>query len=366
LQTEEERDSDVPGTVVGDITDTLVKGHVELKQLEHPLAGLNTSNDGSENVTDVGLSKGLQPLSLSKVSLARSCTPRDCLPIASWNQDDSLSEILGSNNVGLPEKSEKNSLKFTETVMLSLTPAVLLGKPEASTSETIVDSLPTPGNVSHLLSALRKSPQTAHMTVSFNETMEVRYFYRSDDEIAIMKQCALERRRQQESRRRLRRVRQGIRVSSSLLRSNKLASLFYHGCSDDGILNGMSRPDALDDDEDTRFDDGDFDGSVFHCGMHFQRHGEPSDTESDDDVPLNVQDENVKTFAFHGVVDGLASLISDVMIDMKPISPQNKTDDEVVPVDEVHLTNVDDDDSSDPWFITSLCGSHSKIIALKE
>jgi hypothetical protein len=368
FQSEDERGGDIdsPISVAGDETDTSASGYVELKQLQHPLTKMNAFSKGSENVAGFGCINGF-PISLSKVSLTRTNTPRDWQPINLWNQDDSLSEILESDDVDLAANSEKKDFKSSEVAALHLTPAVVIGQPETSASETVVNRIcsePISSKVPPLPSAFRKSPPTAHMTVSFHETMEVRYFYRSEAEIAVMKLCALERRRQQESRRRLRRVRQGMRVSSSLLRSNKGASLFYRGCSDHSFLHGMGQPDVFDDDD--HHEDGDFNGSVFDCGMHFQRHDEQSDTESDDDMPLNVQDEDLKKFAIHGMVDGLSSLISDAMIDVKPNTHQNESDDDIAPVTELLPANVDDKDASDPWFISSLCGNHNKIMTLKE
>ena len=349
-------------------SDTFVSGYVELKQLEHPLASVYSPSDASykRNCEVDEFGKGSSML-LSNVSLIRTSTPRDLF--VSNTLDDSLSEILDSDEPDPEKASDKGNLKCTEAVILSAipTPVVVIGQVESDASDS--RTKPAARKVSSLPSVFRNasSSRSTSMTVSFNETMEVRYFYRSDDEIAIMKQCAMERRRQQETRRRLRRKRKGMRSPSFILQNANMASFFYHGCTDDGILQGMDHTDALHNEYD---DSDDFEGDVFHCGTHFQRFpDEQCDAESDDDVPLNIEaDEDLKKSAFYNMIGGLSSLLtgSDGMNDVKPIHPQDLSEGDFDSKSRLISANEEDEDVYVPWFISSLCGHGSKIIALTD
>ena len=206
---------------------------MELKQLQHPLTETMTLPDS----VDLFLPES--------VSLVRTCTPRDTLIFSSPMED--YGNVAIESIVPEPHLSTETSECSIPTVnhipdasplrRFRSLPAKWKSKASKSShinkdpilhddfNQDAKDVKPMRTctrsgsigckNEKVLLSVLKKQrslpllsrpPQSAPSTnVRFNELMEVRYFYRSDDEIAIMKQCAMERRLQQELRRRLRR-----------------------------------------------------------------------------------------------------------------------------------------------------------------
>jgi hypothetical protein len=141
-----------------------------------------------------------------------------------------------------------------------------------------------------------ESPSTSACAkrVVFNETMEVRYFCRSPDEITVMKQCAADRRFQQEQRR---------------LRRKSLVRLDEEG------------------DEDI----------IYHCGANFQRPDEDGDSEEGEDSAFTrtfgSQQQRQRKIAhganvFQAVVNDISDMISEVMVDVTKATHQRRQSDE--------------------------------------
>jgi hypothetical protein len=322
----------------------------------------------------------------------KACTNRMTVPVASVGSHSQSDEILFLPSRGEMSMNPTNHEAKSETHPIPFRHHVC--------------SMPSVSKDVGIAPTMTKQPSlpTTSTKVSFNETMEVRYFYRSDDEIAIMKRCALERRLQLETRRRLRRrmrkAKQQLNEatrSSSMRIKKKFASLFYNGCISDG--NGMENDsrDEGDSDDDTL--DGSNVGGIFHCGIHFQQHDDQSDDGNDDDVSLNYMGNPVtsiprtksmstdiaantrrvthqnKNSVLQNMVSGLSAMISDVMIDVKSTLEPNKSEKEVrLPVDNhaptmptsPAVTDVDED-MADPWILSTLiCGNTGTVIALKE
>jgi hypothetical protein len=189
-----------------------------VQQLQHPLAQLETTAEGVV----------LTPLS-EKVPLARTCTPRDTFMLSSSTMvgvDCDNTEMHSSNGIDELDTSTTADIKKMNLSAESRSLHRIRSFPinwGASKAKSSVSrkscALMDDTNVSNheelkttytaALQPQRSSPMRLESTkaprVTFNESMEVRYFYRSDYEIEIMKQCAIERRQQHEARRRLRR-----------------------------------------------------------------------------------------------------------------------------------------------------------------
>jgi hypothetical protein len=142
--------------------------------------------------------------------------------------------------------------------------------------------------------AVTGSNESRH--VVFNETMEVRYFTRSMEEVAIMKQCAIDRRQQHKARR---------------LRRRQLAR-------------GMET--EVDDDEDSL--DKISTPVVYRCGIPFQRAAADDDDALDQPASssrirtneggqLVPDDSRRQSSMLQNMVNEITGMISDAMISVK-------------------------------------------------
>jgi hypothetical protein len=234
---------------IGEQSDFLISSSsfdyvVKLKQLQHPLS----ESRSEQMMVDSSLTE--------QVRLTRTCTPRDTLILSSAVDDiktesvdavmvktsyranysdtiesDDMKETTGENKqfkaILEPRSlrrfrsfpSQWNSKKTTSVNENNEDTNIGNSKEnvrEVDSRNTLIRATSNVGRREKALATVLKkqrscplfaqtSSSKTSLSVRFNEIMEVRYFYRSDDEIAIMKQCAIERRAQMELRRRLRR-----------------------------------------------------------------------------------------------------------------------------------------------------------------
>lgn len=302
---------------------------MELKQLQHPLTEILSE----PMVVDTLLTE--------QVRLVRTCTPHDTLTLSSPIEDNENVEIasiaedmynvrctdtIGHDNkktvvgfsqfAAIPDarplrrfrsiSSQRNSNKSKPLV--DGKDMILYGDTNEERKEvfpmiTCIRSSSSMSMAEKVVATtlkkhrswpiLSRTPQSKKsLNVRFNETMEVRYFYRSDDEIAIMKQCAIERRAQQELRRRLRRrFRKG---ESSLLSSTRRPITKNSFLSFFGDSWTTAQQKTYSSDEDLSYDLPD--GSLVNCGVHFECYDRDDDGDNEnknEQVALNDATSNI-------------------------------------------------------------------------
>jgi hypothetical protein len=303
---------------------------MELNQLHHPLASMEAlTEESTTNIKPMISMSSLDtmiPLSSSIVILKRICTPHDTVTLSSYNDDcekpnvdndgllmtaiDYVDEIsvsqqcTSSTDVFVHDTSiieSEYNIDSTNDICVNKFNWTGIGpfrrfrsspvRPKSSEencTKTMIgieheESIHTRSRplcivtCVNLVPILKKKSTNSRkasttVNVSFCETMQVRYFYRNEDEIAIMKQCAMERRLQQELRRSMRRrlrkakqrpVRTLFGLSSNHF-SNSLTSFFT------GSLTGCRDNIEIVDDDDDYYDNP---TSKFNtCGLHFERY----------------------------------------------------------------------------------------------
>ena len=421
---------------------------MELKQLQHPL---------TEIVSDQG---GVGPILTEKVRLVRTCTPRDTL-LASSQLEESENMIIDANEThdvtrtdaieydiikapvgfsqftaipdarplrrfcSLPSQWSSKASKFrSENDDLIRRDDTNNEKKEAKLMHTRIRSMSNMCKTDKNLATALKKQQSwpllsqmphakAPLNVRFNEIMEVRYFYRSDDEIEIMKQCAIERRVQQELRRRLRRrfrKDQSLMLSSNQrpIAKNNFLSLFSNSwtTTEEKTYSEYNSADAKSYDMP--------DGSIVNCGIQFDCYDADDDVDRDkchDQVVLNdgtatickSKKSWIESFIFpvptlsgftssdqteraaarttsetsanyiNHLTDGLSSIKFNEMFDyglttkndnasvVTTLDPLNGTP-TTSPVTEEENLGESSDNTEPLWFVTALtCGSNTKL-----